>query len=72
MNSQIDELDVVALTDDLPEKGLRRGQVGTVVMVHASDVFEVEFSDNQGHTYAMLTLKAEQLIVLRFQPSKVA
>ena len=72
MNSQINELDVVALAEDLPERGLRRGQVGTVVMVHAPNVFEVEFSDNQGKTYAMLALKAEQLLVLRFQPSKVA
>src|SRR5438874_3632332 len=34
-------LDVVALTDDLPGRGLSRGQVGTVVETLAADVFEV-------------------------------
>jgi len=28
----------------------------------APDVFEVEFCDHTGHTYAMFTLRAEQLI----------
>lgn len=37
--------DVVALIDDVPEKGLQRGQVGTIVEMLAPDVFEVEFSD---------------------------
>jgi hypothetical protein len=39
-------LDVVALTDDVPAGGLRRGQVGTVVEALAPGVFEVEFSDD--------------------------
>ncbi|MEH1825709.1 MAG: DUF4926 domain-containing protein [Nostoc sp.] len=38
-------LDVVALTEDLPELGLHRGQVGTIVEEYESGVFEVEFSD---------------------------
>jgi len=40
--------DVVALLQDLPEKGLLRGQDGTVVELLSPDVFEVEFCDNQG------------------------
>ncbi len=72
MNNDIHELDVVALIVDIPERGLRRGQVGTVVLVHTPYAFEVEFCDNDGHTYAMLALKAEQLMVLYYQPSKVA
>jgi hypothetical protein len=52
-------LDVVALTEPLPEKKLRRGQVGTVVEELASDVFEVEFSDVQGRTYATAALKRD-------------
>jgi hypothetical protein len=67
MKEPVDELDVVALTVDLPEQGLVRGQVGTVVHVYAPDVFEVEFSDNEGRTYAMLALKAKQLMVLHHQ-----
>src|SRR4051812_46361829 len=50
MDQAIQLLDV-ALTEDLPERGLRRGQVGTVVEDLAPGVFEVEFSDNQGRTY---------------------
>jgi hypothetical protein len=64
----INVLDVVALTEDLPRAGLYRGQVGTVVESLAPDVFEVEFSDNQGRTYASLALHAGQLMVLRHQP----
>lgn len=69
MEHSIHLLDVVALTEDLPERGLRRGQVGTVVEELAGDVFEVEFSDNEGRTYAMLPLQASQLIVLHYEPA---
>lgn len=69
MNASIQLYDVVALTEDLAAGNLVRGQVGTVVMVHSPDDFEVEFSDNDGHTYALLTLKSRQLMVLRHQPA---
>lgn len=59
---------VVALLEDLPEHGLVRGQVGTVVEIWAEGVFEVEFSDDQGATYAMVALKAEQLMKLIHEP----
>ncbi len=65
-------LDVVALTEDLTDRGLRRGQVGTVVDILAPGVFEVEFSDDEGRAYAMVALRAEQLMVLHYKPSKVA
>jgi len=65
-------LDVVALTDDLPSEGLRRGQVGTIVEIHDADVFEVEFSDNSGRTYALLPLRTEQLMILHHQPAQVS
>lgn len=68
MNTEIKLLDVVALTEDLPEEGVYRGQVGTVVELLAPNVFEVEFSDNEGRTYAMLTLKANQLMILYDEP----
>lgn len=63
---------VVALTADLPERGLLRGQVGTVVEVLAPGVFEVEFSDDQGHTYAQLALRDSQLMVLHYRPRQAA
>ncbi len=72
MSSEIQLLDVVALTDDLTERALRRGQVGTVVEILAPGVFEVEFSDDEGRAYAMVALRAEQLMVLHYKPSKVA
>lgn len=72
MSTAIHLLDVVALTEDLPPRGLYRGQVGTVVEVLAPGVFEVEFSDNEGRTYATLALQAGQLMVLHHQPVKVA
>ena len=62
-------LDTVALTEDLPEQGLQRGQVGTVVELLAPGAFEVEFSDDDGRTYAMLALRADQLMVLHHQPA---
>lgn len=63
-------LDDVALLEDLPEHGLQRGQVGTVVEELAPGIFEVEFSDSKGRTYALLALKAGQLLVLRYEPAR--
>lgn len=71
-NTMIQLLDVVALTQNLPDSGLARGQVGTVVEELAPGVFEVEFSDNEGRTYAMAALKAEQLMVLHYEPAGTA
>ncbi len=64
-------LDVVALTSDLPEYNLSRGQVGTVVEVLASgEAFEVEFSDRNGRTYESIGLRPNQIMVLHFEPLK--
>jgi len=71
MNS-IHLLDVVALTTDLPESGLVRGQVGTVVEILGSDAYEVEFSDDHGRTYAQIPLRADQLLVLHYEPRQAA
>jgi hypothetical protein len=61
-------LDVVALTEALPQHSLLPGQVGTIVESLAPNVYEVEFSDDDGQTYAMLPLKADQLIRLHYSP----
>jgi hypothetical protein len=55
---------VVAVLENLPREGLVCGQVGTVVENWAPDVYEVEFCDNQGRMYAMVGLKADQLVPL--------
>jgi len=63
----IKPLAMVALLEDLPARGLVRGQVGTVVELLAPGVFEVEFSDNLGRTYASLALHSDQLMVLHHE-----
>jgi Domain of unknown function (DUF4926) len=72
MSERIELLDVVALTHDVPEEKLVRGQVGTVVEVLSPGAFEIEFSDDQGHTYAMLPLKEDELIVLHHAPVRTS
>ena len=64
----IEMLSVVAMLEDLPEEGLVRGQVGTVVESWVPGVYEVEFCDDTGKTYAMVALKAEQLMQLHHEP----
>ena len=61
-------LDVVALTVDLPGGQLIQGQVGTVVEILAPGIFEIEFCDDDGKTYGLATLRAEQLMVLHHEP----
>lgn len=72
MTEPIELLDVVALVVDRPQDGLVRGQVGTIVETLSPGVFEVEFSDDQGKTYAMVPLPAEQLIVLHTTPVRAS
>jgi hypothetical protein len=62
-------LDVVALTEDIPEKRLLRGQVGTLVEQLTPEVFEVEFSYINGRTYALIALPKTRLMVLHHQPA---
>ena len=68
MNPQMNLLDVVALLEDLPGLQLYRGQVGTLVEKYELGVFEVEFSDTTGRTYALETLSADKLMALHHQP----
>jgi hypothetical protein len=62
--------DTVALIEDVPERRLSRGEVGTVVEVLDPDVYEVEFSDDQGKTYAELALRRNQLVLLHNRGDK--
>jgi Domain of unknown function (DUF4926) len=70
--AEMEMLSVVALLEDVPEKGLMRGQVGTVVESLAPGVYEVEFSDDSGRTYASLALRADQLMRLYHEPTHQA
>ena len=65
----------VALVTDLPERGLTRGQLGTVVEElgpAANPAFLVEFSDENGQAYAFADLRPEQMIVLHRQSTEAA
>jgi hypothetical protein len=64
-------LNVVALLTELPSRGLRRGQVGTIVDL-LDGAFEVEFSDDEGRAYAMAPVVADQLLVLHNNPPQAA
>jgi hypothetical protein len=73
MEQPIQPLEVVALTVDLPEVHLRRGQVGTVVEILAGGrALEVEFCDRNGRTYASLGLRPDQVMLLRYAPETAA
>jgi len=60
-NIMIKELDSVVLTVDLPEHGLKTGDVGTVVLMHDSGGYEVEFITLGGATLAVMTLTHDQV-----------
>ncbi len=66
---ELELLSVVALLEDSKDQKLLRGQVGTIVERLAPGVYEVEFSDDEGRTYASLSLRADQLLQLHHEPS---
>ncbi|CAC5341582.1 MULTISPECIES: DUF4926 domain-containing protein [Planktothrix] len=71
----IKDLDIVALTEDIEATHfetkeiikLSKGQVGTVVMEFDGSAFEVEFSHQDGTTYAMETIPATMLMLLHYE-----
>jgi len=54
-------LDTVVLDRDLPEHGLRRGDLGAVVEVYEPDGLEVEFVTAAGRTAALVTLNVRDV-----------
>ncbi len=55
------ELDSVALVRDLPEHGLKAGDIGTIVLLHGNSGYEVEFMTLDGETVAVESLSAEEI-----------
>ena len=49
-------LDTIVLNRDLPEHGLRKGDLGAIVHVHSPALIEVEFVRASGHTQAVVQL----------------
>ncbi len=72
MKNEIQLLDVVALTMDIPKHNLVRGEIGAVVECYPNDGYEVEFIALDGYTYALLALRGNQLIPLRQKPQRMA
>lgn len=70
MELEMKILDIVALLDDLPESCLSRGQVGTIVEDWKSGVYEVEFADLDGRTYATAAILENRLMPLCFEPAR--
>lgn len=68
MSDELDLLDTVVLTEDLPEHHLQRGHVGTIVEVLAPRTYEVEFDDDSGTPYALVPVDEAQLLKLRTSP----
>jgi Domain of unknown function (DUF4926) len=54
-------LDTVVLNRDLPQHGLRAGDLGAVVELYENDGVEVEFVRPSGETKALVTLKTADL-----------
>ncbi len=54
-------LDTVVLTHDLPDKGLRAGDLGAVVEVYEPNGLEVEFVTASGLTEVLVTLKTSDV-----------
>ena len=65
-------LSVVALLEDHADLGLLRGQVGTIVDRLAPGVYEVDFCDDNGVSYASTALRSNELLQLHHQPGHLA
>lgn len=62
----INEHERVVLNEDVLDHGLRAGDVGTVVHVHAGHAaFEVEFLALNGDTETIVTMNASQIRPVR-------
>jgi hypothetical protein len=70
MKKTINEIDIVALTQDLPKLGLNKGQTGTVVDISEPGVFLVEFSNEKGEMISLESLKREQITLVTSHSSE--
>jgi hypothetical protein len=54
-------LDTIVLKKDLPQHGLRRGDLGAIVYLQDADAMEVEFVTASGKTQALVTLSSRDV-----------
>jgi hypothetical protein len=65
MTTAFRELDTVVLVRDLPDAGLRAGDLGAVVHVYGDEALEVEFVTAAGRTQALQPLRVEDVRPVR-------
>lgn len=78
--NNIQDYDLVALTQDITAIHktthqpilLRCGQIGTVVMSFDQEAFLIDFSDQNGQTFAMETVDHSKLLRLISEPELVS
>ena len=54
------ELEMIVLTEDWPSHGLAKGDIGTIVLVHGEEGYEVEFVTLTGETVGVVSLRPDQ------------
>ena len=80
MINPIQEYDLVALIEDITATHktthlpilLRRGQIGTVLMSFDQQAFLIDFTDQNGQTFAMETVDCSKLLRLISEPELVS
>jgi hypothetical protein len=55
------ELETVVLERDIPERGLRKGNLGAIVELYEPDGLDVEFVRASGKTQALVTLRTNDV-----------
>lgn len=65
MTPDFKELDTVVLVKDIPESGLRAGDLGAIVQTYDQASLEVEFVTAAGRTQALLTLPVDSVRPVR-------
>jgi hypothetical protein len=55
------QLDTVVLRRDIPEHGLRAGDLAAVVEIYGEQGLEVEFVQASGQTKALVTLRTDDV-----------
>ena len=68
--TELELLAAIAVTRDIPEDKLVRGQMGTIVEELVPGAYLVEFADEAGHPYAVVAMKTDDLMRLHHGPEK--
>lgn len=57
------ECDTVILTNDYKNEGLKKGDVGAILMVYTepNEAYEVEFIDSDGNIKAQIVLRPNEI-----------